>query len=1031
MMRLLTSVRACALAAFLAVACLPGGATPTSTLRFERVDAIGADEASVIALLQDKQGYVWIGTNSSGLYRYNGYQALHYTNQPLQPSSLPHDRVSALYQDGKGRIWAGTQDGLARFNPDTNNFARLAPSSGPNNHRIIKQIVGDGRQGMWLATWGGLQHVDPDSGRITQYVHEADKPDSLASNDVNAVAVDDQGGVYAGTWPAGLDYLAPGSRSLRHLRVDDPARPDAKLNIVRALHYDSASKLLWIGTERGVLLWDTRQPWSTRARVSSPDSRVQSFFRDREGGLWAGTLSAGLLHWKKGSRATEVFTHRPIDKYSLQSDNIRAIMQDRGGMLWIGSFTDGISLVNLNSQGFQRFVPFDPTPDNPHPNNSIVAIDGAPGNRLWLGQNTGLSLFDPASGEVLRRWRGGSGPQALANDIVYSLYQQPDGPLWIGTSAGLNRMDTPTSAVRTIHFDSTADDYINWIAPGSQGQLWLGTGVSVIRYDPQTGKHVRYSREAGKPDSRSVNGTTTIVEDRQGRVWMGSDWNGGGLDMLDPKTGKFRHFLHQPGNPDSIADNNVSAIYQDRFGRLWVGTAKGLNELITEPDGRVRFRGFVAGGSVGQVKVLSIRSDKAGMIWLATATGLVRLEPDTGKASRYDANDGLTEGFAIGASFAAPDGTLYFGGVKGMTAAHPANVRALSMPPQVAITDISVYNRSLRDYPAPEGVELEGTVNAPQGLTLAHDQTVVSIEFAAMHYTDPAKNRYAYRLAGFDRNWVETDARHRTATYTNLAPGYYVFEVKAANDQGTWSEYAASLPLRVHPPFWDTWWFRTLASLLVLGSLTLAYKLRVRRLTRQRAALETLVAERTRELEESNRKLATLSTTDGLTSVSNRRGFDIALNSEWRRAKRAGTTVALAMIDVDHFKAYNDHYGHQAGDETLRQIAQVIARHARRTSDMVARYGGEEFAFLAPGTESEQLRQIVEEIGADIRRLGIVHAKAPRMIVTVSAGIAALSPRAGQRIEHLIEQADQALYRAKQDGRDCVRLASTGLSSPR
>jgi diguanylate cyclase (GGDEF)-like protein len=1013
--RLLAACLLCAVAA-------AASATPTSDLRFKRLASLDADDLSILSLLQDRQGFIWIGTHSGGLYRYNGYQAVKYMHDPRNPRSLPNDRVSALFEDKQGRVWAGTQGGIARFNPESGDFSALATPAGPSSQKIVKAIIGDGDDGMWVATWGGLQHVDSATGAVVRYAHDRADLASLASNDLNALALDPDGGLWASTWPGGIDYLAPGAKQFIHHRVDWPDAADDKLNIVRSLYF-GADHTLWIGTETGVVTWDTAKPWSARKRIDSPPIRVNALYGDSHGAVWAGTLAAGLLRWDKGSDKPVRYVHRANDPHSLQSDHIRAVMQDRGGMLWVASFTDGLSLVNLNSQGFERFIPFDAATDNTLPNNSVQNIAGAPGGRLWLGNNTGFSLFDPANGAVLKSYRGDpKRPGALSNDVVYSLYQQPDGPLWVGTSAGLNRLDQPDGPFKNIQFGGVASNFINTIAPGAGGILWLGTGLQVIRYDIASGKWTGYPNDPADPASRSVNGTTSIVEDKLGRVWMGSDWSGGGLDMLDPATGKFRHFRHDAANPASLADNNVSTLFEDPQGRVWVGTAKGVNQVLTAADGAISFRVYDGKDSVGALKILAMRSDRAGMLWLSTAGGLLRLEPASGAASRFRTSDGLSEGFAIGAAYAAPDGVLYFSGVKGMTGVHPDKVRSVSVAPHVAITDISVFNRSLAGGARNAGVKLDGTVTAPLEVTLSVQESVFSLEFSSLHYTDPARDSYAYRLKGFDRDWVTTDADHRTATYTNLDPGTYTFEVKASNEQGLWSEQPARVTIRILPPFWQTWWFRLLVALLAIGLLATAYRARVRGLKKRQKQLQALVAARTGELEESNAKLATLSSTDALTGITNRRGFDDALEAEWRRAKRNGHSLALAMLDVDHFKSYNDFYGHQAGDQALRTVAGLIETYGRRTGDLVARYGGEEFALLAPVTDAAEALALAQAICRELERLALPHAQSQYGVITISIGVAALVPGDDNDSGMLVRRADQALYRAKQAGRNRAML---------
>ncbi|WP_051294114.1 ligand-binding sensor domain-containing diguanylate cyclase [Pseudoduganella violaceinigra] len=987
------------------------------SLRFRKLGPLGNEEPSMLSLLQDRHGFMWIGTQSNGLYRYDGYHASKYRSKAGDPRKLPHDRVAALFEDQRGRLWAGTQDGLARFNRESNDFTTFVPPKVPNNGRNIKAIVADGQDGMWLATWGGLQHFNPSSGAFVQYVHDPARPSSLASNDLNALAVDARGGVWAATWPGGLDYLPPGATAFEHRRVDKGQDPNARPNIVRALRFDQQG-VLWIGTEAGVLRWDSRQPWETRTAVASPDSRVTSLYFDRDGTLWATTLSAGLLRWDAAAGRFDQYGHNSDDPYSLPGDNLRSMLQDRGGMLWIASFTDGIALVNLSSSGFTRHLPYRLDGRHGRASNALLSLENGPDGTLWLGGNMGIGLYDPARGEVRRRYQADGRPGALSNNIAYSMYQDPKGPLWVGTANGLNRLDQPGGTFKLIRFGDTASDFVNAIAPGRDGVLWLGTGNSLVRYDPLRERSTLFYHDPHDPHSRSVGGTSVVLEDRQGRVWMGSEFNGGGLDLLEPGSGKFRHL--RSGGPEGMIDDNVVSLHEDAEGRLWIGTARGVVQL-DETGGGLRLRSHAA--AVQHLKALAIQSDAKGKIWVSTLAGLFRLNPSNGSAQLFTVADGMTDGFTANASAPGTDGQLYFGGVHGMTGIAPDQVRSASVPPQVAITDIKLFNHSLREGRFRDQARLEGPLTAPTGLVLSSQASAFTIEFAALHYTEPSQNRYAYQLEGFDPDWQETDAERRVATYTNLDPGRYVFRVRAANHHGSWSEAAATLNVTITPPFWQALWFRSGAAVLLLGSLWSLYRWRIRRLTRLQAELAQQVAARTAELEDSNRKLEALSQTDGLTGVGNRRGFDLALEAEWRRAARTGQPLALSMLDVDYFKKYNDRYGHLAGDATLRAVARVITEHGRRSSDLVARYGGEEFALLSVATPGADAIGVAHTICSELSLLQLPHDASPFGHVTISIGVAVLVPTEHSRPEQLLRLADEALYRAKQRGRNQALLA--------
>ncbi|WP_228893445.1 diguanylate cyclase [Pseudoduganella aquatica] len=1019
------------LAFLLAAAGPPPAAAAPQALAFKRIDTLGSDAQSIVSMLQDRQGFVWIGTIEGGLFRYDGRQSVHYQNDPLDPRSLPGGRIAALYNDEQGRIWAGTDEGLVRYDPATNGFIRYVPDSGPKNYRIVRRIISDGAGGMWLATWGGLQRFDPKTGRFKIYQHDPARPDSLAHNDINALAMDAKGGVWAGTWPGGLDYLAPGSESFVHYRVDDEAAPSVKGNDVRSLHADSAGKL-WIGTDDGLVVWKAGEPWQTRRRLPQQTGRVTHMDEDLSGDLWISTRTAGVWRWDRETGDFQVYQRRAEDSHSLSTNAINLTMHDRTGTLWVGSFTDGVSRANLGYHGFERIVPRDVAPDVFKASNFVRSLGAAPQGRLWLGVDDGLVLFDPAERKLLRHYAADAKrPGTLSNNVIYSLYQQPGGPLWAGTSRGLNRLDKLDGPFQAIHFGSGAIDFINRIAPGRGGLLWLGTSAGLVRYDIASGAHTVHAHDPADPGSRSVDGVTTLMEDSAGRVWTGEFFRGG-LDVRDPETGKFTRVRSDPARADTLSSDRISCLHEDASGAIWVGTARGLNRIRIR-DGKLEVKRYSHKGSVGTQMVEAIQSDRAGMLWVTTVAGMSKLEPLSENVTNYSVEDGLTEGFYLDASVRGSDGRLYFGSTSGITSVNPAIHSSVSRPPQLAITGISLFNKPLRPGAAPPGVTLEGSLTAPQSLTLPWNADVLTIEFAALHYAEPKRNGYRYKLEGFDQDWVQADASRPAATYTNLNPGSYRFRLMGSNNKGVESKAEVTLPITITPPLWQTWWFRAAAAVAAVSLLALLYRWRVRSLTSRATRLESIVAERTRALQESNQKLAALSATDALTGIANRRSFDDALAREWRRAARRGEPLAVAMFDVDFFKPYNDHYGHAAGDDTLRRVAQALAGGLHRAGDLVARYGGEEFVFIAPGVSPEEALRMADGLRLAVEALALPHALSSFGRVTASVGVASIVPAQGAAVDGakegaggaaaLMHAADQALYRAKADGRNRCVLA--------
>ncbi|MCU6433810.1 GGDEF domain-containing protein [Undibacterium sp. Jales W-56] len=836
-------------------------AAPSRSMRFENITklAAGLPDNAITSLIQDRHGYIWIGSYT-GLFRFDGYKAVNYKHDSNNPHSLYADRINALYEDEQGQIWVGTNDGIARFEPQLNGFKIFSPvadSERVAQHKSIVKIISDGRGAMWILSKDGLQHFNPKTGVFKNLVHDNDRKDSISGDILNDICLDTQQGLWIATESSGVDYLAAGTDTFGHYLLDPGLK--SKSNNVRAIYVDRRQNL-WIGSGNGIFLWQPGTPWSERRHLDQPpgidDFTVRTFFEDSASTVWIGT-EAGLAYWNKNAQKLIAYEYWSSDPYGLPNGAVTLLQQDRSDTLWVGVWRSGVNRVDLTNQGFQRFYPRPPDIKNDVFNNAVGSIAGDGRGQLWLGSmGNGLLLFDPARNKIISSFKhDAKNPLSLPTDKIASLYQQANGPLWIGTSAGLSWRDPVNGRYSTVHFDSRLTDIIRKITPGRGDVLWLGTEGGLIRYDIKTGVPKYYKHDFADPDSRSVNYTNFLLEDKAGRLWV-SGFNGGGLDMLDPATGKFRHFLHDPENISSLLSNDVRGLYEDKQGQLWISTLPGLSKAVVGADGSIKFISYNPQDSSLQASQYgAIIGDDDGKLWITNQTGLAQFNPRTGQANNYFPSDGITDGRFYDGAFYKDNGVLYFGGYRGMTSVLPQHVEVNALPPTIAITDITIFNRPLNQSQQSGGIELIGTEYAPKSLSLSWRQSVFSIEFAALHFADPLSNKYAYKLEGFDESWIETDAAHRIATYTNLNPGRYEFRVKASNNNGVWNEDGISLPIIILPPFWKTWWFYLLSVVVLCALIFLMYRQRVHYLHKQKAALQTEVALRTSELLAANELL--------------------------------------------------------------------------------------------------------------------------------------------------------------------------------
>ena len=841
------------------------GAAPARTLRFDQLSVEhGLAQESVLAIAQDAQGFMWFGSQS-GLSRFDGYRVVVYKNIEGDATSLTDNWVGVLHVDRDGQLWVGTDNGLDRYDSASQTFVHYGArgkSKRGNGSRHINAILDDGAHGFWIATADGLQHFDRRTGAFRSWHHDAGNPHSLCDNEVKSLALDAQQRLWIGT-VMGLDMLAPGQAGkeggerFEHF-VIDPS-PASKYNLIHALMVDRQQNL-WIGTRAGAERWRLGargQPPVSRLRLGPQQGfaalRVSSLYQDVDGTVWLGSNADGLLRWQPESDTFLQFRHQTGDKVSVADNQLASLFRDHAGTLWVGTWYNGVSRVDLGSGGFSRMVR---AADDMTAlaDKKVRALADAGGGKLWLATSRGLKLYDTRDGST-ELFDFQSSPGISRDEQVTSLYARGDGALWVGGSSGLHRFDLASRRFSTTRFavgDPNSDTIRN-VSGERSGMLWVSTRGGVHRFDPASGKFTTYRHDPANPASLSDNTVRPVLEDRQGRLWIGTFH---GLDLFDRATGSFRHYRHDAGDASSLSHDEVHYLHEDKRGVLWVGTANGLNRMDVDATGGVRFRRFLRKDGMADDAIASILGDDKEQLWLSTNSGITRLDMRSGQFRNYDSADGTIEGsYFDGAALRAHDGTMYFGGFNGMTAFVPAEIHDNRVPPLVALTELQIFNKPVAVGRGEFPQLLRTAINHTRQLSLTSRESVFSLEFAALHFAAPQRNMFAYRLEGFDEDWVMTDAGRRFATYTNLDPGEYVFRVKAANKDGIWNETGATLAITIQPPMWKTWWFRTLCVALLLGLIYGAYRQRMRTVRRQQTRLEQLVGERTAEVSQKNLEL--------------------------------------------------------------------------------------------------------------------------------------------------------------------------------
>jgi signal transduction histidine kinase/ligand-binding sensor domain-containing protein/CheY-like chemotaxis protein len=840
----------------------------TQPLYFEHLTVReGLSQSTVMSFLQDSQGYLWLATES-GLDRYDGYSIREYRRQRGNDAALASDYVWSIVEDAHHDLWLATVGGgVERWDRRSDRFQHFRHDPGKSQSLAsdaARTLLIDARGRIWVGTLDqGLDILDPLTGLARHFQHHDDDPHSLSANVVRASYMDHAGHIWVGT-DGGLSEYQPSSDDFVNYGTTASGITLTDIQ-VRAIREDHTGAL-WIGTRSGGLnRLDPRTGHVTAFRHdphdprSLSDDRVWSILEDDARRLWVATAE-GLNRFDPDSGTFVRYRNDASDPHSLRDSDVLALYQDRGGVLWVGTRAGGASHWNPKSWqlGHYRSAAFRDT------QVSSFATDGS--GKVWVGTiGAGLVEIDSRTGSEHHYGTAGDASLTLTDDRVMALLSDRDGVLWVGTmGGGLQRLDLRTGTTHTYRSDpadttTLPANGVMTLYEDRHGVLWVGTfGGGLASIDRSTGRVTRYPYGSDDPSALSSPRATAIAEDTRGNLWVGTA--GGGLNLLERKTGRFYHFRRDDKDPNSLSDNDIYALHVDRHGNLWVGSAGGGMDLVvgtSAAPGQVHFENQTARIHLPSQAVWGIESDREDRLWISTNNGLVRFDPqptatqDSPVKIFHEAHGLQGEEFNFNAHYQAHDGTLYFGGNDGFNAFSPESVVANTPPPRVVLTSTSKLNHvlSASEMPAPE-----------RPLQLSYGDKLLTFEFAALDFTSPANNHYAYRLEGFDSGWVDAGTLHR-ATYTNLDAGNYAFHVRAANADGAWSTADLVIPVQVAPAPWNTLAARigyaTLA-LLILGYLGRLQRARRARELRYSRQLEETVRVRTHELQERNQQLQVL-----------------------------------------------------------------------------------------------------------------------------------------------------------------------------
>ena len=787
----------------------------------------GVSHQTVSCLWQDRGGFMWFGT-MFGLVKFDGYTYTTYRHDPRDSTTLSNDDIQCLYEDDDGNVWVGTANGLNQWQHLQNRFTRYEhhprdTTSLTDNNILAIAPASDGK--LWVGTSAGLNLFNKKNGSSTRVMCEENGTRGLSNDHITALQKDRNGTLWVGT-VAGLHRLDKDASRFTRFRHAAANNASLSREHVRALFADHWG-ILWIGTLGGLLRYQPEQNNFIEYRhdsehaASLSSDAVRLIYEDRKGELWIGT-NHGL---NKYDRARDEFQRYFEPSAALNNNGsgiITALVQDESDAMWVGTLHSGVYKMLESRCNFAHYAVGLPNARGLAHNHVRAFCEDRTGT-LWVGTAGGLQWFEEARQLFHTQNMPSAQGGAQSGQVVNALLADHTNTLWVATFNGLNRIAPERSATKLYRKENAWQhglhgNQITALHEDRRGALWVGTTSGVYLYERARDRFARVPLAGAEHDY-----VLSILEDRRGVLWIGTY---SGLLRWDGASEKLTRFQYDPSNTKSLSNNFCFVLYEDREGVLWVGTGNGLHRFETEGE---TFTGFGVREGLRNSVICGIAEDTSGKLWLSTHQGLSCFDPANKRFLNFDLADGLQSNmFNVGAFAQRRSGALLFGGINGFNLFHPESLRQNSHAPKVAITACRVFDRTRA---------LQEDRAGGSYLELSHRENFFSFEFAALDFTQPEKNQYAYQLEGFDPAWIASGTR-RYASYTNLAPGEYTFRVKASNNDGVWNEDGARVRVVIAPPFWQTGWFIASGMLLLAALLAGLHQYRMHARLKQFAALE-------------------------------------------------------------------------------------------------------------------------------------------------------------------------------------------------
>jgi len=772
----------------------------------------GLSQRSVTCILQDKQGFIWLGTRY-GLNKFDGkiFEKYYYNSE--NPNSISNNWITKIIEDQDGTIWIGTKKGLNKYNTNDNNFIRVKKTNQTKqfyNNEIWDIKVQDPHF-LWIATNNGLDKFNTTTNNVLTFKHHSKNTKSISANKVREILITSNNNLWVNTSEK-IDVYNPKKNSFKHIDYPHNASPALTKSNNTTLFQDT-SKNIWLGYDKGLAIFNSKdnvfEDFKLNAKTIITNS-VRSICEDKDKNIWVGTYR-GLYKIDLKNNTLYKYEHDITNPQSLSQNSVYKILEDTRGDLWIGTWGGGVNYYDKSSSDFTTFSE---GYSNKNLNYNVVSSIVEDSNEnLWIGtEGGGINFYDKKRRIFTYFKHESENLNSLSDNNIKAIIKDHKNNFWVGTHAGgLNQIIIDKKSKTFLRYknnptDSTSisDNKITTLAEDTHFNIWIGTNKGGLNcYLRKTKSFIRID----DPNNYLGNFIYKIlVSNTNNILFIGSE---NGLAQVDINTHKITKINFRGQTKSTFTLNPVTNIFQESPYKLWIGTeGDGLYNYNTSTKTSVRYG---LHNKLPDDVIYGILPEKNN-IWISTNRGLSRINLISKKIKNFDETSGIQGNeFNYGAYLKTKKGLLLFGGSDGFTVFNPTKIKKDTFTPPISITSFKVRNKPYKIIP-----------QSLKTITLNYNQNDFSFNFSALGYAHPNKNQYAYKLEGFDTDWV-FNGNNNTAVYTNLNPGNYTFKVKASNNDGVWNKEVPSISLSITPPLWKTWW--AFLSYLLL-SITLFWLIR-------------------------------------------------------------------------------------------------------------------------------------------------------------------------------------------------------------